>query len=620
MDARDELPKEEQWLIQAIKAKDAYAAETIIELIDTTISTPGSPLPHLDTLDEEGNSYLSLSFIKESNTIADLLFDSLKNNETILFAKNNKNQTLIWLAAKYQHATLLEKLLSAALSAYHEGRLKEKIWLTPSIIGNLPFHAAITADIDKIDALAYLLKTLKQIDEFELLEHINLTNRLGDTPLHLALEQKNIAAAALLTQHGAYWTVVNDHKKTPFDYFCTYLTKAEQQLLIHALRTQKEEIYETNEIKINEEGDQILTKIEKKRLVIDRKFQNYFLNIYQLNLIKKHLHTSKEAYQAFAGQVSLKNSIIAQAAIDSPAFHETSVEDQSTIIPYHDDDVCYQDANNQMTDESHSEIMIEMDVLNTNPDIHSPKEVLSIIQQKSNDRLMLTELLEALEKGCNDFKNNPRLSERKHALSVILPVIGWLVFWGVEAWFIHEKMASNDLTGCKYVMGKSTYHWCNDTSHPASQPNQAAADLKLIIFSLLGGVANLILTFASYTRWWKAEKPITEAEYKETITLLDNFLLEKLNKLPEELTPANHSETLMQLKIRRNELDHHQPRDEAHIIYRHLYRIVRQMRIDFNLNLYPKGLTLYQPAVKEESSSRSELVKNIQPLTSMRPQ
>ncbi|XP_059617653.1 26S proteasome non-ATPase regulatory subunit 10-like [Phlebotomus argentipes] len=75
------------------------------------------------------------------------------------------------------------------------------------------------ASTGRRDIMEMILKTPQRID-------LNAQNREGDTPLHLACQEKQLECVALLVESGASVHILNKEKKSPLDY-CTTLVRRE---------------------------------------------------------------------------------------------------------------------------------------------------------------------------------------------------------------------------------------------------------------------------------------------------------------------------------------------------------------------------------------------------------
>lgn len=569
-------PKEEQWLIDAIIEKDTETAEKVITIIQEKTPQFVVRQPRLDSNDDAGNSFLFLSIVNNARSIANLLFSLQKDNDAILLGKNKKNQTLIWQAAKSQNNEMLEKLLIVTRSHYQKNRLNKKPWLEADLEGNTPLHAAIAKT--EVESVTCLLNVIQQtVDPEEWILQLNKTNKIGNTPLHVAMKKKNIDVAALLIKNGADCTVINSNNESPFDYFCGY-NLIKQKQLISALLIEKKE---TNKNNYNKEN-QIIT--------MDRAYQTLLLDLYQQKLMEKKQNTSKACYLSLAAHVSLKSLIFANAMTDN-RFRQELTTNKNAIF-------------------SHSDAVIEMDynvdqdtiLIDINDDnkikIDHPHPLiedrrLPDYKQINTDRSMLIDLIAAIDAYVTDLEHNPRLSERKRALSVLLPVIGWLIFWGVEGWFIYDHVRAYDTSSCKNTSYDGT--WCRDDDNQASLGNQMRTDLQLIFFNVFGAPAAIANSISFPYFCWQTERAISKEEWIGLIILLEKNVLGKLRELSSDQVPIDHQATLAQLQTEINGFRNNQPRQEVIDIFKHISSILNKIQTNLNLGYYRNGITLFKP-------------------------
>jgi hypothetical protein len=229
------------------------------------------------------------------------------------------------------------------------------------------------------------------------------------------------------------------------------------------------------------------------------------------------------------------------------------------------------------------------------------ENALSVTAQRQLDRRVLTDLIDALETYAKEYKINPRIANGKRALSVIIPILTWLVYGGVEAWFIYEKILSDDLTNCKNPSNWGEH--CDDANHPANSTNQLRTDLQVSIFGFVGGFGSCLTSLMLPHFWWKAEAPISQDECKEIIICLDKLIFD-LNTLSDNQAPANHRVTVTQLETVRSELHDNQARLEISDIFTRLATITKKIRTDSNLGYYSSGITHFKPNMPDKRESK----------------
>uniref|UniRef100_A0A914C0T5 26S proteasome non-ATPase regulatory subunit 10 n=1 Tax=Acrobeloides nanus TaxID=290746 RepID=A0A914C0T5_9BILA len=110
--------------------------------------------------------------------------------------KNNNGQTALHYAASKNHLSILKLLVEADGDVNAQDKY-----------GASPLHRASSQG--HLDIVRFLL-SCKRI-------RIDLSNREGDTPLHLACEDENDSVAILLAQNGADLKRQNKNEKTPID-------------------------------------------------------------------------------------------------------------------------------------------------------------------------------------------------------------------------------------------------------------------------------------------------------------------------------------------------------------------------------------------------------------------
>jgi ankyrin repeat protein len=537
-------PKEELWLIDALEDRDIQGAQAVIQIIkDKALTADSISVPSLASLDDDGNSFLSLSIINQLKPITQLLYEWLKDNDDIIFGKNKKNQTLLWHAAYNEDKEILEILLPQIITRYKKKLLTEKFWFLRDANGNTPLHAAITLG-KKCESLSYLLNTLQKIeDKKEIIVQLNnLTNKNGNTPLHIAAKMKNIQAIALLTKYGADWMVLNDMKKNIFDYFCEYNIESQQMLM--AL------------------------------LPIDH--QHYVLNLYQANLLNTiPTKENKENYIKLASLVSLKSLIIANSIINIPIRMAIMANPANKAYFTHDDKI-------EIEIETEGDVVIVIDEHNNNKSASS-----------QNDRaikLQLTDFTDELDAYILFLQNHTRSSYWRPA-SIIFGILIWLTFWGVEIWMIDEFVLSEDLTNCNKTVPNRPIS-CADANHPANIINQQTTSFQLMMFSVLGMMFSIIFSILLIPVF-QQERQIPKKEWKKKLTFLDDILLNLKNS--NHNLPLDHNESIEQLQTAHDKLKRRRHPCKKEIIetFTRISETSKKIRTNFNLGFYNNNLTLF---------------------------
>ena len=440
-------PQEETWLSDAIKARNIEGVENLIEFIQNKTPQPNSAIssPRLDRLDETGKSFLFLSIEYKCKSIAKQLFELQKNDPAILFAVNNKKQTLAWRAAKSHNTEMLRKIIDACKTQQDPHNNSLPIWLRVSDEGNTPLHAAVSSHGKK--TVSFLLETLKNnLSSARLLVQLNQTNLNGDTLLHLAMQTKHFPIAALLAKAGGDWTVINNEGKSPFDYFCESDASA-QNILLSELEVSVTHSDDTHQA-------QLLNLFQKK--VLDANSHNK-VSAAEKSTLEKHYHD-------LASMVSLRDLIWAKASTNEK-IHAVLTPQKSIGLP-HGRNVLLEEEDEDNEQDAPSLI----------------DEPLSDYQQIREDRGMLNKLIQDIDVFVTDLKNNPRISERKKKLAVILPILGWLIYFGVEGFFIYERFVIIPSLPCEHPYGDSLL-----TTIPATAIILNHSPLpELFIFGMLG--------------------------------------------------------------------------------------------------------------------------------------
>ncbi|WP_337261491.1 MULTISPECIES: ankyrin repeat domain-containing protein [unclassified Serratia (in: enterobacteria)] len=106
---------------------------------------------------------------------------------------------------------LLKKRLATALEYYRNVYMFQGYDITSPISCGMdedtPIHmAAYDGRVDFIN------------DMLPFIENINIPGDIGNTPLHYAVMQNNVAAAKLLLEHGADIMRKNDYDDTPLEW------------------------------------------------------------------------------------------------------------------------------------------------------------------------------------------------------------------------------------------------------------------------------------------------------------------------------------------------------------------------------------------------------------------
>src|SRR5205085_3469797 len=97
-------------LTQRIEKGQATFAKTLIEFIQTDENGAG-----LDSLNENGQSFLNLALEFGLKEVADLLLKLQKDNHGIIFGVDDDGQTCLWLAAKQGYADIVETIIQQAI-------------------------------------------------------------------------------------------------------------------------------------------------------------------------------------------------------------------------------------------------------------------------------------------------------------------------------------------------------------------------------------------------------------------------------------------------------------------------------------------------------------------------
>lgn len=170
-----------------------YLAKSLHEAICSGHKTNADRLIRLMELEEnsdENFSYLdsdnkSLLFLAIENglqDIAQVLFEKVKTNQKVLFAKSSNGQTVFSITAAMGNSKLLIDLKDIK----PENESDDELWMQADEDGNLPLHLACAS----LGSNKETIKVLLDLDWMQTEDNKSKhrTNNQGETPLHCALK------------------------------------------------------------------------------------------------------------------------------------------------------------------------------------------------------------------------------------------------------------------------------------------------------------------------------------------------------------------------------------------------------------------------------------------------
>jgi Ankyrin repeats (3 copies)/Ankyrin repeat len=569
-------PDEEQWLLQAIQTKNIRSATTLIELIQDKNfhKDEEKHCPSLDSFNDNDESFLFLSIKHNAKSIARQFFDLQKNDPNILLKENKNKQTLIWQAAQSKNLPLLKDLIIACDKL--QGPADQPLWLQADDKGNTPLHAAVSANNKKITQYLLGLITARfslpasKDDELFipsttsskpiLIAELNKTNIDGNTVLHLALQQKNWELAAILAKAGCDWIIPNDNNESSFDYFC--------QL---SLETQNRLLSELEESCVGVKNN------IKMHLLRDDKHQAVLLNILQEKVLNKEI--KEKTYHDAASMVSLKDLILAQAVTNPNMYRSFLMENHDTLphgVPF--------------------EIETQSSTAKTSTALTFKDQPLSNWEQISQDRHILNDLLKDIDAYVTDLKNNPRIPQCNKILGVVLPILGWLTYAGIESWCIVGQYYIVPNLPCKDRTAWNNR--CRDRDVLEKEENFFVCGMAFGIIGFLLSTLN-IFSYFFFINW---ETTIAEKEWSSLAKNLEEDVLNKLRELKRHQTPADNQQIINDLQAQFNGLHNHQARQEVIHAFEQIAEILKKVKLYLNLGYYRNGITLFKPMLEIDRS------------------
>jgi len=232
------------------------------------------------SLDEQGKSFLFLAIESGTQTMVNELLTLQGENEKILFAKDQKNSTLLDMAILRGSYSVCEQLIQLAEK---QGRLEE-YFSADSTGYTVLHHAANNPCSDQGNIIELLLEKIsiyKNLQEF-----VNYVNEDGDTALHLALKNTTATATNSLMRAGANWFLHNNEGNTPFDLFTVSQEKSTEIFRL-----------------LDKDNQKILLKLYREFLI--EKMQAGNANANEIDQIKNNLFL-------LAGIHSLKSLLLLQ--------------------------------------------------------------------------------------------------------------------------------------------------------------------------------------------------------------------------------------------------------------------------------------------------------------------
>lgn len=223
-------------------------------------------------------------------------------------------------------------------------------------------------------------------------------------------------------------------------------------------------------------------------------------------------------------------------------------------------------------------------------------------------------------------------------ISIVLPLMSWLFYSGVEAWMIVETAHESnryygydfdkqppvykqlpvyhDLHhqgGFCYREGNGVYYAYNgDTQYSYCWQKGFYNSMSLVV-GLFGAGGNILLSYKTFQKCWNRPPSdmISKNEWQRYLQALQAEVMSKLDGLADEDSPFN-PDTVKQLTEVITQLDNSQPKQQAIAKLTRMAELLKIMQSDLDKSHQPFSISLFKHAPRQiQSADREEVVVDI---------